>query len=227
VTTVENDLKETTMKRTWRNIVVVLSIMALMNAADVLTQERKVEEAKPVADARQLLLAAYPEVREGRVDWRFKTTETGFVVEARRIEAPFDRTLGRRPALVSGALTLDENGDLQSLVAGGTLLDLVREKAEKIAATRAGDISGALKADGAKYSPDDPGSAANLIPPGIKTVLATPIVREGVFRSEAPSDRESEKLTWQVDVESASPAGKAFSIVLEPIEGRLMSIVRR
>jgi hypothetical protein len=219
--------KRMTMKRPATVTLVALSIGMLMSAVAVLTQERSQEEVKPVAEARQLLLAAYPELREGRVDWRLKTTPDGPVIEARRVEGAFDRDLGRRLALVSGAVTIDENGDLQSLVAGGSLLDAVRRRAEKIAAMQPGDVSGALKADGARHSPDDAASAATLVPPGVKAVLATPIAHEALFEAGASPSRQEEKLTWQVDVESTGPAAKRFTIVIEPIEGRLVSIIRR
>jgi hypothetical protein len=204
----------------------VLSVLAIAPAG--LAQERSpVREAPGVEATRQVLLAAYPELREGRVAWRVTPTEHGIVVEAHQIELPFVPLPPDASPLVSGTAVVDEQGSLQSLRAGGTLLTVVRQKALALSARRPRDLTAALKGEKAKFAPDDGDKAAALVPSGVQTVLGGDTVRGQTFRSEAPPDHFAEALTWQVELEKHDSATNVFTLVFEPIEGRLMSVVRR
>ncbi len=107
-------------------------------------------EAPGVEDVRQLLIASYPELREGRVSWRVTTTATGLLVEAHRVETPFAPLPDATAALVTGTAVVDQEGHLESLLAGGTILEAVRTKAAALDQDRAvvhGDPSDHDEAD--------------------------------------------------------------------------------
>ena len=179
----------------------------------------------PVLEAQGLLIAAYPELREGRITWRVDATAERVVVEARRATSPLDiAATSAAPALVSAAIAIDERGQLVTLEAGGTLLATARRKAAGAARQR--DASDALKRGGAKYAPDsDASTLDSLVPAGLQRKLGTTAVRETEFR--ATSESLSEALTWRVEVESAETVPRRYTLAFEPVEGRLVSVVRR
>lgn len=229
-TTADQTIEMTTMTMRWttRGVVAALVIGALAIARPAMAQERStLREAPGVENTRQLLIAAYPELREGRVDWRVTTTATGFIVEAHRVETPFVTRPSDAPPLVSGAVVVDEAGALQSLRASGTLLSHVRQKALTVSARRPADLNAALKVEQAKFAPEDSEKAPSLVSSGVHTVLDVAVVRSQTFRSDPPPDKVTEALTWQLDVEGADAGSAAFTLVFEPIQGHLMSVVRR
>ncbi len=217
----------TTMESMTTRLALMLAISASLLPASVRAQEPPVREAAGVEDVRQLLIAAYPEVREGRVNWRVTTTAAGLLVEAHRIESPFTPLPPATDALVSGTAVVDQSGHIESLTAGGTVLSALRTKAAALLTRRPRDVGDALAGEGAKYPPGDGAKVSSLVPVGVQTVLKTSVARAQTFRADPPPNKGSEALTWQLEVEGADAAASAFTLVFEPIEGRLMSVVRR
>jgi hypothetical protein len=219
----------TMMTRGWSRRAAVLLFASVLGAAMPAGAQEPpaLREAPVVEETRQLLLAAYPELTEGRIAWRVTTTPTGVVVEAHRVETPFATLLPDALALVSGTVLVDDHGRLQSLSAGGSVLDALRRKATAVAARQPRDVDEALKGEGAKYAPSVGEKASALAPAGVKQLLRTSVVRAQMFQTDPPPDRVNEGLTWQVELEGAEPAPPSFIAVFEPIEGRLMSVVRR
>lgn len=210
-------------------VLLALGISACATATTAWAQEApNVREAPGVEDVRQLLVAAYPELLEGRVSWRVTTTATGLVVEAHRVELPFAPLPPMTAALVTGTAVVDQDGRLESLTAGGTVLDSLRQKAAALTTRGRQGVDEVLKREGAKFAPDTPEEeTAKLVPAGVRTVLKTPVARAHTFRSDPPPDRAKEALTWQIELEGGDASAAAFTVVFEPIEGRLMSVVRR
>jgi hypothetical protein len=217
-----------TRHRTTLRVLLALGVSACAMTATASAQEPPVlREAPGVEDVRQLLIASYPELREGRVNWRVTTTAAGLLVEAHRVETPFAPLPDATAALVTGTAVVDQEGQLESLLAGGTVLEAVRMKAATLAARRPRDVDQALKGARAKFAPSDDEKAATLVPPGVQAVLKTSKTRGQTFRADPPPDKVKEGLTWELEVEGAAVGAAAFTLVFEPLEGRLMSVVRR
>jgi hypothetical protein len=186
-----------------RATVGALLLAAAMNAH---AQDARPQVPAVVLEVQELLVAAYPELRAGRLSWRVTPTATGVVVEARPAPVTFDEAPG--DALVVATVVHDEQGRLQELRSEGRL----------IAAARA-NVAGR-----AKYPPDDPDALATLLPAGLQARLGAPTVRERRFRADGSVD---EAQTWHVELEPADGAPYRYVLVIEPVEGRLLSVVRR
>ena len=199
-----------------------MSVLAGVAAA----QERGVAIPASVREAQGVLIAAYPELREGRVAWRIETTATGVEVEARQPLTPLDVSASQTTPLVAATVTVDEEGQLQALQARGTLIDRARQKGAG-AGGRSRDVDADLKAVGAKFPPGDAATAAALVSLGLQQQLGARTVRETTFRTEAPADAPQDALTWRVELETGDAARRPYMLLFEPVEGRLLSVVRR
>jgi hypothetical protein len=133
---------------------------------EVAAQERGVSLPAAVREAQGVLVAAYPELREGRIAWRIESTPTGAVVEARRAVAPLEASANQTAALVAATVTVDEQGRLQALDARGTLLEAVRQATAGAGRSRAVDTD--LRAAGARFPPGDLEAAEGLVPLGLR-----------------------------------------------------------
>lgn len=185
-------------------------------------QERGVRVPAVVREAQGVLVAAYPELRERRVTWRITTTATGVVVEARHPVMAFEDLITTAP-VVAATIGADEQGRLAMLQAGGTLVESARQKA----ATRSRDVDADLRAVGAKFLPSDVAARETLVPPGMSQQLGARLVREPTFRAEGPVEAPQAARTWRVQLETDDPAGRLYTLVFEPVDGRLLSVVRR
>ena len=216
------------MTHVTRRVVIALGVLACAGPLSARAQEApNVRELPGVEDARQILLAAYPELRVERITWRMTATSTGTSIEAHRLESPFTRILVGTVALVSGSVVVDERGGLQSLTADGSLLRQVRQQALGLSSGRSRDVSEALKSVKAQYPPEETEKASTLVVAGLQRVLGVTVVRSHTFRSDPPPDRLFEALTWEIEAEKANVAEGGFTLIFEPIAGRLMSVVRR
>jgi hypothetical protein len=199
---------------------------SLLLAGRAAAQDRRVSIPVSVREAQGVLVAAYPELREGRLAWRIESTPTGVVVEAREAVMPTDATASRTAPLVAAAVTVDEQGRLQALQAGGTLIERARQQSAGVA-TRSRDVDADLKALGAKFPPGDPAARDSLVPLGLQHQLGAPTRRETSFRAEGTADAPQDALTWRVELESGEAVPRQYTLVFEPVEGRLLSLVRR
>jgi hypothetical protein len=185
------------------------TLLVIATATNALAQDRRPAVPAIVREAQELLIAAYPELREGRLSWRIAPTESGVVVEARPQASPFEETLGA--PLVAAVVRADEHGRVQELHADGALIVAVRQKARDPRIR-------------ARFSPDDPATVESLVPEGLLARLSAPTLRA---RSFADDRSQGEALAWQVDVESTDLAPLRYTLAFEPVEGRLLSVVRR
>ena len=178
-----------------------------------------------VREAQGVLIAAYPELREGRIAWRIESTPTGAVVEARRAAAPLEMAASQTAPLVAAIVTVDEEGRLQALEASGTLIEGVRQTAAGVVRSRAVDTD--LRALGARFPPGDLEAAEGLVPPGLQQQLGARTRRETSFRAEGTVDAPQDALTWRVELDTDGTVSHRYTLVFEPVEGRLLSVVRR
>ncbi len=193
-----------TMRRTVTGTLLMLGIAVSAGA-----QETQRAVPALVREAQELLIAAYPELREGRLTWRIVPTETGVVVEVRPQTVPIETTPSA--PLVAATVEADEQGRVQALRADGALIAAARLKAAN-PTTRA------------KFPPDDPTAVETLVPAGLQTRLGAPTLRERTFVADGAPD---EAQTWRVDVESTETVPQRYTLVFEPVDGRLLSVVRR
>jgi hypothetical protein len=115
---------------------------------------------------------------------------------------------------------------LEDLQVRGTLLDRARRRSAG-AGAGARDVDTDLKALGARFPPGEPTAIDGLVPAGVQQHLAAHLVRETRFRIESPADAPQEALTWRVELETDDRAARPYALVFEPVEGRLVSVVRR
>jgi len=181
-------------------------LLCIAASAGTQAQERRPVPAV-VREAQELLIAAYPELREGRLTWRIVPTATGVVVEVRPQTVPVETTPS--VALVAATVEADQQGRVRELRADGALIAAARLKAAN-PTTRA------------KFAPDDPVAIETLVPAGLHTRLSAPTLRERTFIADG-----DEPQTWRVDVESTETVPQRYTLVFEPVEGRLLSVVRR
>jgi hypothetical protein len=191
----------------------------------VAAQERGVSLPPAVREAQGVLIAAYPELREGRIAWRIESTPTGSVVEARRAVPPLEASANQTTPLVAATVTVDEEGRLQALDASGTLIERVRQQRPRAGRSRAADTD--LRALGARFPPEDLEAAEGLVPPGLQQQLGARTRRETSFRTEGTVDAPQDALTWRVELDTDGTVPHRYTLVFEPVEGRLLSVVRR
>jgi hypothetical protein len=200
---------------------IVWALLAGMLPGHAAAQERRRDESPLVREAQALLLAAYPELRDGRVSWRVQMTSTGVVLDARRITAPEQILAASSVPLVGARVVADERGALQALRAHGTLVDEARQRLTA-ATSPTRSTEDILTAAGARYGPSNESALATLVPAGVPRVLRA-TVRARTFR-ETVADAAEEALTWQVELDTDT---HTYSVLFEPVEGRLLSVVRR
>jgi hypothetical protein len=66
---------------------------------------------------------------------------------------------------------------------------------------------------------------ATLVPAGLQQRLRAGAIRETTFR--AASEVPTEALTWRVELDTTDAVPQRYTLVFEPVEGRLVSLVRR
>jgi hypothetical protein len=190
-----------------------------------------------------VLLSVFPELRDHRIDWRIDGSGTTLVLEARIAVPPLadavattnaqpedaqrlaqEQAAPLTPPLLRALVERDVDGRLVSLQTEG---DLARP-----AAFRAAQVAGrpleALAAAGAQYRPDVSAGSTELVPPQLAHLLGSADVPPARFAHTAPADPEN--LTWQVVLHAnATTKGQAhtYILVFEPVQGRLLSLVRR
>jgi len=204
-----------------RSPIVWALVLGALRPGPAAAQEPRRDESPLVREAQAVLLAAYPELREGRVSWRVETTTNGVVLDAHRITSPEPMTTASRVPLVGARVFADQGGALQALRARGTLLDEARQRLTA-ASSPTRSTQDILTAAGATYGPANETALATLVPAGVPSVLRA-TVRARTFRERVENAPE-EAMTWQVELDTDT---HTYSVLFEPVEGRLMSVVRR
>jgi hypothetical protein len=185
------------------------ALLLIATATPALGQDRRPAVPALVREAQELLIAAYPELREGRLSWRIVPTESGVTVDARVQTSPFEEA--HSAPLVAATVVTDEHGRIQELHADGALIAAARAKA-------------ANPTTQPRFAPDDPAAVEGLVPAGLQARLQAPTLRARSFTGDGSQDGAP---AWQVDVESNDPVPQRFTLAFEPVEGRLLSVVRR
>jgi hypothetical protein len=80
---------------------------------------------------------------------------------------------------------------------------------------------------GAKFPPGDAEAAESLVPPGLQQQLGARTRRETSFRAEGTVDAPQDAQTWRVELDTDGAVPHRYTLVFEPVEGRLLSVVRR
>jgi len=204
-----------------RSPIVWALVLGALVPGHAAAQAPRRDESPLVREAQALLLAAYPELRDGRVSWRVDTTTNGLVLDAHRITSPEQILAASSMPLVGARVVADERGALQALRARGTLIDEARQRLAGASST-ARSAEDILTAADAKYAPSNEGALATLVPAGVASALRA-TVRDRTFR-ETVADAAEEALTWRVELDTAD---HGYTLVVEPVEGRLLSVVRR
>jgi hypothetical protein len=194
-------------KHTRRALVGALLMSA--TATPAFAQDRRPAVPALVREAQELLIAAYPELREGRLSWRILPIESGVAVEVRAQTSPFEEPSSA--PLVAATVVADEHGRVQELHADGALIAVARQKA----------LNPAVRP---KFAPDDPAAVEGLVPAGLQARLQAPTLRARSFTGDGSQDGAP---AWHVDVESNDPVPERYTLAFEPVEGRLLSVVRR
>lgn len=184
-------------------------------------QERGPAVPERVRQAHEIVVAANPELREGPVAWRVEATETGLALEARRSVSPLTQARATAP-LVTATVTLDALGDLMELRVRGTLVEQVRSQVAD--PTRA--TADVLAAARAKYPPSDASARDAIVPAGVMAALGGRATSDVQFREAAP-EAPAEARTWRVAVDGPDVSAPSYTLVIEPVEGRLLAVVRR
>jgi hypothetical protein len=184
---------------------------------------------------QQILLASYPELRDQGIAWRITGQGAALVVEARAAVPPLATTdararpgpteplaAGSEPPLVRALTEVDGDGVLVAVRLDGTL----SRPAALLAARAAAAPIEALAAVDARFRPDDPAAADRLVSTRLTGVLAASRVAPGIFQA-VPTD-SAEALTWLVDVDRPTDGTvQGYALTFEPVEGRLLAVVRR
>jgi hypothetical protein len=192
--------------------------------------------------AQRMLLAAYPELRDRRIDWRVDGSGSARVLEAREAVSPLAGVSSGSPAiadasassdagatppappLVRAVVELDQAGALVALHADGALARPPAFTALQAAPNPTADT---LRAAGAKFPPDDPAGPVGLVPAGVVQVLGATDVATPTFTTAA-APGEADALTWHVGLTgTVKDPLHTYTLVFEPLEGRLQSVVRR
>ncbi len=198
-----------------------IGLTVLAVAGPLFAQEPRPSVPSHLREVQAVLVAAYPELREGRIAWRVESTEAGLVVEARvgstALEVP-----APTPAMLAATVVVDEQGRLQEMRARGTLIASARAKTPTMGMSkgRGADFAAGVRA---KYPPDDSEALETLLPSGLAVILGATSVGERTFR-EVVEDAPEDAQTWHVELKT--PAFR-YGLVFEPVEGRLLSVVRR
>jgi hypothetical protein len=65
------------------------------------------------------------------------------------------------------------------------------------------------------------------VPPGVQQQLGARTRRETSFQTEGTVDAPEDALTWRVELDTDDATLRRYTLVFEPVEGRLLSVVRR
>ncbi len=194
--------------------------MSVLVLGSVGAQERRPSVPAAAREAQAVLVAANSELATRRITWHVAPTATGLELEAREALSAADVLAA--PTLVAATVTVDGQGRLAALAARGTLIDAARQKG---AGGREAETD--LTAAGARFPPGDAAAVDALVPPGVRAVLGARLVRETMFQAEGTAEAPQDARTWRVELETDDPTGRPYTLVFEPVEGRLLSVVRR
>jgi hypothetical protein len=224
-------------------VVGLVSVQARAQGPEQSIEPPRQNPSPPEASvAQRVLLAAYPELRDRRIDWHVDGAGPALVLEARAAVSPLAAvssgstaiadasaspdawTIPTAPPLVRAVVELDAEGALVALHADGALARPAAWTALQAALSPSAD---ALRAAGAKFPPDDPAGPVGLVPAGVVQVLGATDVTTPTFTTAA-APGEADALTWHVALSGGvMDALHTYTLVFEPLEGRLLSVVRR
>lgn len=196
--------------------------LVLALTAPIGAQDGPAQETLPAAvrEAQAVLLAAYPELAAARIAWRSTATDDGFELAAHAAIEPFEDP-GEVPALVATRGRVDLDGRLQALAIEGALSGRARLRALQQRATEE-PAAEVVRGAGGRFVPGDTVAASALLGATLARAAGGTRVADVTFDSVGAPDVEA--LTWRVEVDG--PDGRRV-LVFEPIEGRLLGLVRR
>ena len=170
--------------------------------------------AEAVRATQGLMVAAFPDLNEESLTWRVQVTESGHVIDAQPA-VPLGGDTSTTPVRLRATVTLTDRGQLETAQFSGTLIEAVRSGSP----AHRGDAG-----TSARFAPDDPTTPTRLVSAGVRQQLGMASVATSRYRDQAP-EAPSEAHTWRVELDDATGGG--VTLVLEPVEGRLLSVVRR
>jgi hypothetical protein len=191
------------------------------SAQDLPAPEESIRDS--VMETRALLLAAFPEAQRQGLSWRITETADGFVIEARPSVNLMSRAAA--PVLLSAAVKADENDRVMELRTGGPLIASVRQKVATLAGRSSAEVETALRAANATLLPSDQASDAKVVGGGLKHALRATVMAVN-FDLTAP-ETGADAVAWTVELERGGEEGGNLRASVDPIEGRLLSLIRR
>jgi hypothetical protein len=181
------------------------------------------------SEIQGILIAAYAELRSGRLTWSFDVDQekvTVGVSPAAALLPPISSALPRG-RLLTADVTPSPDGRVAQLSVAGTLAGTERLAALRSAVLGGSDafVRGQLQARGAAFSPSsDPSLKPSLVDDGLARALALHGGIETRFLYGA--SRPELSLTWEVQSRPARGAATTATINFEPFTGRLVSVLR-
>jgi hypothetical protein len=174
--------------------------------------------------ARDLLVAAYPELRQGRLEWLVEHDTTGITVTVREAVDPLSGAAVPE-ALLKAMVELDDAGSLVALRARGPLArpPAFIKLREALAAGGAMPSNEVLKSEMAQFVEGET-DVSQLV----KSLPRAFLAEVGLASFQTLTTEGGEPGTWTVDiVRQQRTADARYVFTFEPFEGRLLSVVRR
>ncbi len=205
-------------------VVALMASVATARAQEAPGPDRPVPELPAaVREAQAVVLAAYPELRTAAIAWRTTTTGEGFVLTAHAAPDPF-APFPDTPPLVDTRVALDLDGRVQTLAMAGELTGRARLRTlQARAATE--PAAAVVREAGGRYVPGDQVSASALASPALVRAGGSGAVADLLF--SVVEEPGADALTWRVELEGATRTAPRTVLVFEPVEGRLIGLVRR
>lgn len=199
----------------WRSAVGV-ALLILGGSVPSAAQAPREGVAQAVRTTHGLMIAAFPDLSEEPLTWRVQLTESGHIVDARPAVA-LGNDANALPVRLRATVTVSARGQVETAQFSGALIEAARSGS--LPMQRHGESSPG------RFAPDDPTTPTRLVSEGVRRQLGMTTVVTTRYREEAPLDAPAEAQTWRVELDD--PLGGGLVLVFEPLEGRLLSVVRR
>jgi hypothetical protein len=197
---------------------------ALAACLSVTTAAQDPPAAPPDAmrEAKAVLLASYPELGASRIDWRATASGDTFMLQAHAATVPFAPVPIEVEPLVSTSGVVNPDGTLRSMAIDGALSGRGRLQALQARAAKGEPVGALVRGAGGRFVPGDATSDPGLVPGALARAARVHRTRDVTFT--LLEDADGAGLTWRAEVDV--PGGRQ-TLVFEPVEGRLIGLVRR